>query len=163
MVKQQQPNEDHPTIGDIHDNDKVLKSLEDYKDDSAILVTPKRFWRKLARFAAKAGQHVLEKALVLYYVSQSDHLPTRIKAIIFAGLGYFISTIDAIPDFTPLIGFTDDLGVLVAVVGIVASWISPDIQKKVDSKLSQYFSKNGEVIDQTDDQSNTPKQDASKT
>jgi len=97
------------------------------------------FWRKLVRYAKKAGQEVLEKALMLYYVGQSEHLPTHIKVMIFGALGYFISTFDAIPDFTPFMGFVDDLGILAAVLAGVSAWVSPEIQHKVDDKLQKVF------------------------
>jgi uncharacterized membrane protein YkvA (DUF1232 family) len=38
------------------------------------------------------------------------------KAIIVAALIYFIVPIDTIPDFTPLFGYLDDLGVLTALL-----------------------------------------------
>lgn len=103
------------------------------------MVEPRRFWKKLSRFAQRAGREVLEKALILFYVSQSDHVPKRVKVMIVGALGYFISTIDAIPDITPMIGFADDLGILVAAVGAIAAWINPSIQAKVERKLKEYF------------------------
>ena len=102
-------------------------------------VSEERFWRKVARFAKRAGKEVLEKALILFYVSRSEHLPLRVKAMVFGALAYFVSTLDAIPDITPVVGFADDLGVLAAVIGVLARWISPDIQDKVDTKLREYF------------------------
>lgn len=34
------------------------------------------------------------------------------KSVVVAALIYFISPVDAIPDFTPLMGFLDDIGVI---------------------------------------------------
>ena len=101
----------------------------------------KGFWRKVKRFAQMAGQQVLEKALILYYVYQSDQIQKRYKVMIVGALGYFITTLDAVPDIMPMVGFADDLGILMAIAGAVASWVSPDIQQKVDDKLAQLFSK----------------------
>tara|TARA_Y100001956_G_scaffold81174_1_gene98042 strand:+ start:738 stop:989 length:252 start_codon:yes stop_codon:yes gene_type:complete len=61
--------------------------------------------------------------------------------MIVGALGYFITTLDAVPDIMPMVGFADDLGILMAIAGAVASWVSPDIQQKVDDKLAQLFSK----------------------
>lgn len=38
------------------------------------------------------------------------------KSVVAAALIYFITPIDTIPDFSPFVGFLDDLGVIAAVV-----------------------------------------------
>lgn len=38
------------------------------------------------------------------------------KSVVVAALVYFVTPIDSIPDFTPIAGFLDDLGVIAAVV-----------------------------------------------
>ena len=118
---------------------KAQEQEVDHETDQSQHVDDGRFWKKVTRFAQSAGRSVLEKALVLYYVSQSEHLPKHIKVMIFGALTYFISTIDAIPDITPGIGFVDDLGILVAVLGAIAAWVSPEIQSRVDAKLAEFF------------------------
>lgn len=116
-----------------------MKKQQHDTEDGNPSIEPKRFWTKLSRFAKRAGREVLEKALILFYVAQSEHIPRRVRVMIVGALGYFISTIDAIPDITPMIGFADDLGILVAVVGAIAAWINPSIQDKVDQKLKEYL------------------------
>ena len=49
-------------------------------------------------------------------------------------LAYFISPIDAIPDPIPVIGFTDDLGVLIGAVATIAMHITPKEKKKAAEK-----------------------------
>lgn len=66
--------------------------------------------------------------------------PVWAKGIIFAALGYFISPVDAIPDITPVIGYTDDLGVLVAALAAVASHIKEEHTAKAKETLKQWFS-----------------------
>ncbi|MGB8953840.1 MAG: YkvA family protein [Tumebacillaceae bacterium] len=39
--------------------------------------------------------------------------PLRDKALMIGGVAYFVSPIDLIPDFIALLGYTDDLGVLI--------------------------------------------------
>jgi len=77
----------------------------DYSDSS--------LWDKLKNFATSAGKEIVEKVLCLYYVLEKDDVPKVDKAKIIAALGYFISPIDAIPDLTPVVGYSDDLGVIV--------------------------------------------------
>jgi uncharacterized membrane protein YkvA (DUF1232 family) len=44
--------------------------------------------------------------------------PTRDKVMMIAGAVYIFSPIDLLPDLVPLLGYTDDLGVLIGTVGL---------------------------------------------
>jgi uncharacterized membrane protein YkvA (DUF1232 family) len=103
----------------------------DYSDDG--------FWSKLANFAKAAGRDLVDLALQLYYALQAPETPLWAKGIILAALGYFISPIDVIPDFIPVIGYADDLGVLVTAVGTVASYITPAIKAEATRTLGRWF------------------------
>lgn len=98
------------------------------------------FWSKVKKYAKVAGESVLEPALKMYYAAMDSDTPLWAKGIIFAALGYFISPIDAIPDITPVIGYTDDLGVLVAALAAVASHIKEEHTAKAKETLKQWFS-----------------------
>jgi len=54
-------------------------------------------------------------------------------------LGYFISPLDIIPDFTPLVGFSDDLGVLAAAIATVSAHITDEVRAQTAKKLKQWF------------------------
>lgn len=103
------------------------------------LYSDENFWQKLLNFAKKAGQGVIEKALWLYYAAQRSETPIWAKATIYGALGYFISPLDAIPDITPVIGYTDDLGVLAAAVVTVSMYITEDVKAKTAAKLRDWF------------------------
>lgn len=47
------------------------------------------------------------------------------KSIVAAALAYFIAPMDAIPDIAPLIGYLDDLGVVLAVVKYMGKELEP--------------------------------------
>jgi uncharacterized membrane protein YkvA (DUF1232 family) len=49
--------------------------------------------------------------------------------VIFGALVYFIAPIDAIPDLTPLVGFTDDLGALAAALAMVSIYVDNNVEK----------------------------------
>ncbi len=68
------------------------------------------FSRKLKKLAA--DNPVIVKAKQLYAYFRDPAVPKRNKALIIAGLLYFITPWDALPDFAPGIGYIDDLGVL---------------------------------------------------
>ena len=97
------------------------------------------FWRKLSGYARAAGREVVEKALLLYYAMQEEKAPAWAKATIAGALGYFIVPIDAITDFTPAVGYADDLGVLALAIAAVATYINDDVRAKTALKMDKWF------------------------
>lgn len=98
------------------------------------------FWEKVKGYAKVAGEGVLEPALKMYYAAMDSDTPTWAKATIIGALGYFISPIDAIPDLVPVVGYSDDLGVLVAALATTATHIKDEHVKKAKETLAQWFS-----------------------
>ena len=97
------------------------------------------FWNKLLGYAHAAGHEVVERALTLYYAAQAPETPAWAKTVIYGALGYFISVVDAIPDLTPAVGYSDDLGVLVAALATVAAHITPAIKQRAADKVAEWF------------------------
>jgi len=98
------------------------------------------FWDKVKGYAKIAGEGVLEPALKMYYAALDSDTPTWAKATIIGALGYFISPIDAIPDLVPVVGYSDDLSVLVAALATTAAHIKDEHVKKAKETLAQWFS-----------------------
>ena len=96
-------------------------------------------WQKIASYARIAGREVVEKALWLFYTAESSATPKWAKGVIFAALAYFIAPIDAIPDLTPGIGFTDDLGVLISGIAAIAMHITPKVKEQAKKKMAEWF------------------------
>ena len=97
------------------------------------------FWNKVKNVFKKAGIKVVYSALMLYYAYQNEETPVWAKGIIIGALGYFISPIDAIPDLTPVAGYTDDLGVLVAAIAAVGAYIDTEVKQNAKGKLHNWF------------------------
>ncbi|MGH7822089.1 MAG: YkvA family protein [Candidatus Binatia bacterium] len=97
------------------------------------------FWQKVARYARGAGREVVERALQLFYAAQAPETPVWAKTVIYGALGYFISLADAIPDLTPVVGYSDDLGVLVAAIATVTAYITPAIRDRARQKAKEWF------------------------
>ncbi len=97
------------------------------------------FWDKVLGYARSAGRDVVEKALQLFYAAQAPATPLWAKTVIYGALGYFINILDAIPDFTPAVGYADDLGVLVAALATVAACITPEIEERARTKVGEWF------------------------
>ena len=97
------------------------------------------FWQKLASFALSAGRSVVEMALQLYFLIVDAGTPAHIKAFCLGPLGYFILPADAIPDIIPVVGYSDDLGVLALALATVASYITPEIKERARETADKWF------------------------
>jgi uncharacterized membrane protein YkvA (DUF1232 family) len=97
------------------------------------------FWRKLNRFARKAGREVVEKALWLYYAMQRPETPAWARRTIIGALVYFLLPFDLVADLAPLVGFTDDLSVLLLAVSTVAAYITPTVREEARLKAKEWF------------------------
>ncbi len=97
------------------------------------------FWDKLKRYSKVAGMKVVYPALLLHYLMKSNEVPLKTKLILSAALGYFILPVDFIPDFAPLLGFTDDVGVLLLILRQMAVYITPEIKKQAREHVQKWF------------------------
>ena len=99
----------------------------------------KKFWRKIQRYSKRAGVQVVYAALLLYYMMQSKEVPISAKAGIAAALAYFIVPTDLIPDIVIMIGYTDDIGVLLFALSQLVDYITPEVREKARTKLGEWF------------------------
>lgn len=101
----------------------------------------KILFAKLKRNIFKAGKKLIYTALLLYYTLQKDNVPVKAKAVIIGTLGYLIAPIDAIPDFLPMLGYTDDFGALMMSLAIVSMYIDGEVKYKAQKQLEAWFGK----------------------
>ncbi len=106
-------------------------NTEAYSEDS--------FWQKVKQFAKQAGREVIHNALCLYYAAQRSDTPKWAKTVIYGALAYFITPLDAVPDLTPFVGFTDDLGALAAALAMVSVYVDDGVEKQATEKTKQWF------------------------
>ena len=97
------------------------------------------FWKKIARYAVKAGREVVEKALTLYYVASDGDTPAWARATIYGALAYFMSPLDAVPDVLPGVGFGDDLSVLGVAFAAVAAHVKDAHVQRAREQLQRWF------------------------
>ena len=81
------------------------------------------FWAKLKRFAGRVP--FVEDLVATYYCTLDPATPMRVRGMLLAALAYFILPFDLIPDMIVGLGFADDAALLTAVLGLVASHITP--------------------------------------
>ena len=79
-------------------------------------------------------------ALLLYYMLVDEAVDLKSKVTIVAALGYFILPFDIIPDLLPVIGFTDDLSVLMFALSVVKGKINETHRLKARNTMELWFS-----------------------
>ena len=100
----------------------------------------KSLWEKIKKFSKQAGTKVIYAVLLLYYAMLDNNVSMKPKLLIVASLGYFILPTDAIFDLTPIIGFSDDLGVLIFALNQISSIVTAEVKESARNKMDEWFS-----------------------
>jgi uncharacterized membrane protein YkvA (DUF1232 family) len=87
----------------------------------------------------RSGVQTIYSALLLFYTYKQKNVPIFVKQTILGVLGYLISPIDLIPDLTPIIGFTDDIGVISYALVALACYVTEDSKIKAKSTLQRWL------------------------
>lgn len=103
-------------------------------------VSRRALWDKCRSAGRRAGHAATENALLLYYTATAPTTPVWCRHVIYGALGYFISLVDGIPDLTPILGYTDDIGVMAAALVTIARHITPEAREKAREKTDRLFS-----------------------
>ena len=98
-----------------------------------------KFWDKLKGLFKHMGRKVVYNALLLYYVLTSEDVPWESRLLIVSALGYLICPIDLLPDSMPVVGFSDDLAAILAVVKAVSGSITHEIEAMANAKVQSLF------------------------
>ena len=101
--------------------------------------TEDSFWKKLKKYALVIGSKGVETALTLYFCLADHETPLRAKSIIAGSLGYLIFPMDVIPDLTPAVGYSDDLGALALAFAVVAAHIKPEHKNRAKETIKSWF------------------------
>jgi len=102
--------------------DTIRRSM---RDEESVL---RNAWRK----ARALGRQLpfAEDVIAAYFCVMDDATPRRVKLVLLGALAYFVMPFDLIPDFLPLLGYTDDAAVMAAAFAAVASSITDEHRKK---------------------------------
>ncbi len=101
-------------------------------DDADVEYAAKKGPKKLAKLARDIPQPLKDlwadlKAMVTcvrdYWTGTYREIPWKSIAAMTGAIVYFVSPIDVIPDFVPLIGYVDDA----AVISLALKWVSDDL------------------------------------
>ncbi len=93
------------------------------------------FWPKIRKVATKIP--FADDALSVWFCARDPTTPTRAKALMMAGLAYFVLPTDAIPDLLAVVGFTDDAAVFAALMAVVGRNLRPRHKLEAQRLLKQ--------------------------
>ena len=68
--------------------------------------------------------------------------PKWVKVIIAMALAYLVAPIDSIPDLIPVLGFSDDLGLLITVLSKIAIHIKDESRQQARQDVDRIFDEN---------------------
>jgi uncharacterized membrane protein YkvA (DUF1232 family) len=82
-------------------------------------------------FVSKAKRYLrhipmADEVVAMYFCLLDHRTPLWVKGIVAGALAYFILPLDALPDFLPFLGMTDDLSVLSAALAAISTYLTPE-------------------------------------
>lgn len=117
------------TVSEIAENSE---KYEKHYDETSL-------FEKIASVAKKAGIKVIFIALLLFYSLKNENMPLTVKAQIVAALGYFIFPFDLIPDFIPVLGYSDDLAGLLYALKLTVDYVDDTVFNEAENKIQDWF------------------------
>ena len=98
-----------------------------------------KFTKVAIGYLKPIGYKSLYSALLLFYSYKRPETPYWAKHVVLGTLGYLIAPIDAIPDLSPILGYTDDIGVLSFGLMTIACYVNLDVKVKARQQLKAWF------------------------
>lgn len=115
----------------VFSNELVSKYEKQHSEES--------FWNKIKKVGSKIGVTPIYLVFLLYHSLKSKSIPIVNKAPIVGALGYFISLIDIVPDVTPLVGYCDDVSVILGALALIATQITEEIREEAKDSARRIF------------------------
>lgn len=96
-------------------------------------VSSSSFWDKVRRTAGKVP--FVDEVVAVWYCARDPATPARVKAILFGAVAYFVLPFDVMPDFLAVLGYGDDLAVLLGAIRAVRPHITDDHRDRARAAL----------------------------
>ena len=93
----------------------------------------------ILKILIKAGRSIAKPALEILEMAIDPLTPTNVRISLIASLAYLIMPLDLLPDFMPVIGFSDDFVALTAILSIWSKYMTPSIRIRAEKKLNKLF------------------------
>ncbi len=122
----------------VSDEELVEKYQKHFDKNVALklLVKLRKATRNKPKVIAGATGAIVVTLGSLISALDNPETPTHMKALIIGAIGYIVLPLDLIPDFTPVVGYTDDLASAAGVVASVAAYTNfslEELDKYIDS------------------------------
>ena len=119
----------------MEEKENINLEKEEYKKE----YNEKSFFDKLKKVLKVVGVEGVYMLLLLYNTLQRKDIPPKEKSIIIGALGYFILPLDALPDITPIVGYSDDIFALGMAILKVMPYIDDEMKEKSREQIMKWF------------------------
>jgi uncharacterized membrane protein YkvA (DUF1232 family) len=119
----------------MEEKENINLEKEEYKKE----YNEKSFFDKLKKVLKVVGVKGVYILLLLYNTLQRKDIPPKEKSIIIGALGYFILPLDALPDITPIVGYSDDIFALGMAILKVMPYIDDEMKEKSREQIIKWF------------------------
>lgn len=119
----------------MEEKENINLEKEEYKKE----YNEKNFFDKLKKGLKVVGVKGVYMLLLLYNTLQRKDIPPKEKSIIIGALGYFILPLDALPDITPIVGYSDDIFALGMAILKVMPYIDDEMKEKSKEQIKKWF------------------------
>lgn len=119
----------------MEEKENINLEKEEYKKE----YNEKNFFDKLKKVLKVVGVKGVYMLLLLYNTLQRKDIPPKEKSIIIGALGYFILPLDALPDITPIVGYSDDIFALGMAILKVMPYIDDEMKEKSREQIMKWF------------------------
>jgi uncharacterized membrane protein YkvA (DUF1232 family) len=119
----------------MEEKENINLEKEEYKKE----YNEKGFFDKLKKVLKVVGVKGVYMLLLLYNTLQRKDIPPKEKSIIIGALGYFILPLDALPDITPIVGYSDDIFALGMAILKVMPYIDDEMKEKSKEQIKKWF------------------------
>ena len=119
----------------MEEKENINLEKEEYKKE----YNEKNFLDKLKKVLKIIGVKGVYMLLILYNTLQRKDIPPKEKSIIIGALGYFILPLDALPDITPIVGYSDDIFALGMAILKVMPYIDDKMKEKSREQIIKWF------------------------
>lgn len=122
----------------VSDEELVEKYQKHFNKNMAmkLLVKLRKATRDKPKVIAGTTGAIVSTLGKLLSALENPETPMHMKALIVGAIGYILLPFDLIPDFTPVIGYGDDLASATGVVAAVAMYSDFSIEK-LDAYIDQ--------------------------
>lgn len=100
---------------------------------------PLKLMERIKSLAENLGKRMVYMLLLFFYAFKRKDTPAWARNIIMGSLAYFLAPLDGVPDLTPFLGYTDDMGVLSFGLVAIAAYINDEVKINARKSLKNIF------------------------